>query len=607
MEYQNILKYLQIANSSIKFPITIVEECKDFSKDLDGVYVYFDNEDTESIKDAIIALGTPEAHHCAQLFTQIPEEAYKMILMRSGWNSFTDYFINQYGSIDAIFIYLNKDKTDKLVKEQQSIFSENTNGSADVNEALAKNTNGSADINEALAENTNGSVDVNEALAKESHKMPEMNETAKEDIADGKAKEIEDFIDSMIISREMEEEEREDNKEKERLLKEKRELHGELNSLLKTNNVHSASLNLGISARDLAKWKEKSKKFNREVSKSSRRQNTFKEKSDDKECPSSQNNSPPKPVSKQKEITKEQKITTESKKVNVEKELFSKEDVTSTLFSKEVSEAQNDEEDSNANLEVPHLIGHLTELIVNSKEDLKNNLKNTQIELQEKFKEDFKKEFNEDLKESFDKFQENLGKSLKDQSIIDKTQLAEIRDDFTVTKEHLEGTKKLLENISNSDHSKKVIELLQQISEMNDMISKDQLDTKEELVILIKKLNDAVADFSKDTNEKLAINSDVLTELKDLKGTLEDFSKDTNEKLAINSDVLTELKDLKGTLEDFSKDTNEKLAINTDSILETKNEIQLMKENCQEIISSLKNLQEKFSSAFYEEDDDEFE
>ena len=68
MEYQNILKYLQIANKPIEFPITIVEKCKDFSKELSGVYVYFDNEDIENIKDAIIALGTLEAHHCAQLF-----------------------------------------------------------------------------------------------------------------------------------------------------------------------------------------------------------------------------------------------------------------------------------------------------------------------------------------------------------------------------------------------------------------------------------------------------------------------------------------------------------------------------------------------------------
>ena len=51
MEYQNILKYLQIANKPIEFPITIVEKCKDFSKELSGVYVYFDNEDIENIKD----------------------------------------------------------------------------------------------------------------------------------------------------------------------------------------------------------------------------------------------------------------------------------------------------------------------------------------------------------------------------------------------------------------------------------------------------------------------------------------------------------------------------------------------------------------------------
>ena len=581
MEYQNILKYLQIANKPIEFPITIVEKCKDFSKELSGVYVYFDNEDIENIKDAIIALGTPEAHHCAQLFTQIPGEAYKMILMRSGWSSFTDYFINQYGSVSNIFVYLNKGKTDQLVKEQQSIFSDDVNGGID------------ADHSSEVGDNHNSGADdhseVDEALAKQA---------TNEEVADNKAKEIEDFIDSMIISREIEEEEKEEKEEKKRLVQKKRELHSELNSLLKTNNVNNDSLNLGISARDLAKWKEKSKKFSSEVDKSSPRKNTFKEKSDDKEYPSSQNNSPPKPISEQKESTEEQKIATENQEVNAGQELFSKDpttnlfskDPTTNLFSKEMDEEElNDEdvEDATAgvnggiadDLKVPHLIGHLTELMANSEEDLKKDLKDTQKELQEKFKEDFKKEFNEDLEESFNRFQENLGRSLKNQSIVDKTQLTEIHEDFSITKEHLEDTKRLLENIVDNNNSEKVTELLQQISEVSNTISKDQLDTKEELTILIKKVEGALAEFSKDTSEKLTINSDVLAEIKDVKGTL------------------AELKD----------NLSDKFKVNTDSVLETKNEIQLMRESCKEIISSLNNLQEKFSNAFYEEDDDEFE
>ena len=600
MEYQNILKYLQIANKPIEFPITIVEKCKDFSKELSGVYVYFDNEDIENIKDAIIALGTLEAHHCAQLFTQIPEEAYKMILMRSGWSSFTDYFINQYGSVSNIFVYLNKGKTDQLVKEQQSIFSDDVNGGIDADHSseVGDNHNSGADdhseVDEALAQELNEMPEVDEALAQELNEVPEVDEAlakqaTNEEVADNKAKEIEDFIDSMIISREIEEEEKEEKEEKKRLVQKKRELHSELNSLLKTNNVNNDSLNLGISARDLAKWKEKSKKFSSEVDKSSPRKNTFKEKSDDKEYPSSQNNSPPKPISEQKESTEEQKIATENQEVNAGQELFSK-DPTTNLFSKEMDEEElNDEdvEDATAgvnggiadDLKVPHLIGHLTELMANSEEDLKKDLKDTQKELQEKFKEDFKKEFNEDLEESFNRFQENLGRSLKNQSIVDKTQLTEIHEDFSITKEHLEDTKRLLENIVDNNNSEKVTELLQQISEVSNTISKDQLDTKEELTILIKKVEGALAEFSKDTSEKFTINSDVLAEIKDVKGTL------------------AELKD----------NLSDKFKVNTDSVLETKNEIQLMRESCKEIISSLNNLQEKFSNAFYEEDDDEFE
>jgi len=600
LEYQNILKYLQIANKPIEFPITIVEKCKDFSKELSGVYVYFDNEDIENIKDAIIALGTLEAHHCAQLFTQIPEEAYKMILMRSGWSSFTDYFINQYGSVSNIFVYLNKGKTDQLVKEQQSIFSDDVNGGTDADHSseVGDNHNSGADdhseADEALAQELNEMPEVDEALAEELNEVPEVDEAlakqaTNEEVADNKAKEIEDFIDSMIISREIEEEEKEEKEEKKRLVQKKRELHSELNSLLKTNNVNNDSLNLGISARDLAKWKEKSKKFSSEVDKSSPRKNTFKEKSDDKEYPSSQNNSPPKPISEQKESTEEQKIATENQEVNAGQELFSK-DPTTNLFSKEMDEEElNDEdvEDATAgvnggiadDLKVPHLIGHLTELMANSEEDLKKDLKDTQKELQEKFKEDFKKEFNEDLEESFNRFQENLGRSLKNQSIVDKTQLTEIHEDFAITKEHLEDTKRLLENIVDNNNSEKVTELLQQISEVSNTISKDQLDTKEELTILIKKVEGALAEFSKDTSEKLTINSDVLAEIKDVKGTL------------------AELKD----------NLSDKFKVNTDSVLETKNEIQLMRESCKEIISSLNNLQEKFNNAFYEEDDDEFE
>ena len=632
MEYQNILKYLQIANKPIEFPITIVEKCKDFSKELSGVYVYFDNEDIENIKDAIIALGTPEAHHCAQLFTQIPEEAYKMILMRSGWSSFTDYFINQYGSISNIFVYLNKGKTDQLVKEQQSIFSDDVNNGITADHSSDVDDNSEA--GEALTQELNEMPEVGEALTEELNEMPEAGEalakqSTNEEVADNKAKEIEDFIDSMIISREIEEEEKEEKEEKKRLVQKKRELHSELNSLLKINNVNSASLNLGISARDLAKWKEKSKKFSSEVDKSSPRKNTFKEKSDDKEYPSSQNNSPPKPISEQKESTEEQKIATENQEVSAGQELFSK-DPTTNLFSKEMDEEElNDEdvEDATAgvngevvedaaadvsggiadDLKVPHLIGHLTELMANSEEDLKKDLKDTQKELQEKFKEDFKKEFNEDLEESFNRFQENLERSLKNQSIVDKTQLTEIHEDFAITKEHLEDTKRLLENIVDNNNSEKVTELLQQISEVSNTISKDQLDTKEELTILIKKVEGALAEFSKDTNEKLAINSDVLAEIKNVKGALAEFSKDTNEKLTINSDVLAEIKDVKGALAELKDNLSDKFKVNTDSVLETKNEIQLMRESCKEIISSLNNLQEKFSNAFYEEDDDEFE
>ena len=121
LEYQEILEYLQITNKQLEIPITIVEDCADFSQDLAGVYVYFENEDKFNIMDKIVALGTIEATHCSQLFEQAPVEAYKILLKRSGWNSFTEYFINKFGSINEIFVYLNKGNTDALAQEQQDL------------------------------------------------------------------------------------------------------------------------------------------------------------------------------------------------------------------------------------------------------------------------------------------------------------------------------------------------------------------------------------------------------------------------------------------------------------------------------------------------------
>ena len=84
LEYQEILEYLQITNKQLEIPITVVEDCADFSQDLAGVYVYFENEDKFNIMDKIVALGTIEATHCSQLIEQAPVEAYKILLKRSG-------------------------------------------------------------------------------------------------------------------------------------------------------------------------------------------------------------------------------------------------------------------------------------------------------------------------------------------------------------------------------------------------------------------------------------------------------------------------------------------------------------------------------------------
>ena len=470
MKYQSILKYLQITNKPVDFPITIVEECGEFSKVLNGAYVYFDNEDANNVFDSIMDLGTTEAHHCAQLFTQTPENAYRMILMRSGWNSFTDYFINQYGSVDAIFVHLNKGETDSLVKEQQNIFSNSRDAGNDDCNGCGDNydNDDSCENEEALAQEESVSTLDHEELNVDLNVEPNAENT--------KMEELKDFIDSMIVERSIQEEEQESTKEQERIIQKKKELHGELNYLLKANSIHSTSLNLGVSARDLAKWKEKNEKFRKEVNKVHPRQSTSKEKPDNEEYPSGQNNSPPELYNeqkefynKQKEITEEQKVTEKKSEVEEkteenftrESELFSQEDV----FSRE-----------SANLEIPRLIGNLTELVTTSEENLKKavaedfksvaenfkevteEFKDTQLELQKEFLEElkdtqleFKGDFKSDLQKGFNRFQENLEEKFN-----------RFQQDSSVAKDILKSNQTLLEKLTNSHSSEKLTELLQQ-------------------------------------------------------------------------------------------------------------------------------------------------
>ena len=330
LEYQEILEYLQIANKQLEIPITVVEDCADFSQDLAGVYVYFENEDKFNIMDKIVALGTIEATHCSQLFEQAPVEAYKILLKRSGWNSFTEYFINKFGSINEIFAYLNKGNTDALAHEQQDFFTgaqEEDLTEDDVN-TVAQNTTieSSEDDNTTLAQETSeGDSEGNITLTKETSEGDSEGDTTLAQES-SKAKEIEDFIASMILARELEEEEEEKNREKEKISKRKKELHNELNSLLKSNNSADFTFNYGISARDLAKWKEKQENFKKKNSPAHSQKNfetpnkKEEDNNDEGSCPCKKdNNAPPgnpNQNTKPEEGEKEQTSTEESEVIS---------------------------------------------------------------------------------------------------------------------------------------------------------------------------------------------------------------------------------------------------------------------------------------------------
>ena len=213
LEYQEILEYLQITNKQLEIPITVVEDCADFSQDLAGVYVYFENEDKFNIMDKIVALGTIEAAHCSQLFEQAPVEAYKILLKRSGWNSFTEYLINKFGSINEIFVYLNKGNTDALAQEQQDFFTgtqeeDLTEEDTTVVAQDATIESSENDDTTLVQETSEGSSKSDTTLTQETSESDSEGDTTLAQES-SKAKEIEDFIDSMILARELEEEEEE--------------------------------------------------------------------------------------------------------------------------------------------------------------------------------------------------------------------------------------------------------------------------------------------------------------------------------------------------------------------------------------------------------------
>lgn len=617
LEYQEILEYLQIANKQLEIPITVVEDCADFSQDLAGVYVYFENEDKFNIMDKIVALGTIEAIHCSQLFEQAPVEAYKILLKRSGWNSFTEYFINKFGSINEIFAYLNKGNTDALAHEQQDFFTgaqEEDLTEDDVNTVAQDATiESSEDDNTTLAQETSeGDSEGNITLTKETSEGDSEGDTTLAQES-SKAKEIEDFIDSMILARELEEEEEEKNREKEKISKRKKELHNELNSLLKSNNSADFTFNYGISARDLAKWKEKQENFKKENSPAHSQKNfetpnkKEEDNNDEGSCPCKKdNNAPPgnpnqntKPEEGEKEqtSTEESEVISESNNSEIigrGEELRSTENEISSKDPTVEEVPQKEEEDK---LEVPHLIGNLIELIADTKTSMaeyKTSLEDTIEESKTSLSEeiiDAKDSLEDTIRESKVSIEKTVN-FLENTLTESKTLLdEEIRNGKTEIVDALAQSHSSIENIE--EMTQKNHELLESLT--------DKMDSQD-LANVTKNVLEVCTTVSVEQRDN---NANLQEKVEELNTTLAEFQKEINSKLTINSEIHTEIKQFNEALTEFKNELSGKLETNTEQIIDTKSCIQTLSENCKEIVTMIEGLQEKFGSVFYQEDDDD--
>lgn len=618
LEYQEILEYLQIANKQLEIPITVVEDCADFSQDLAGVYVYFENEDKFNIMDKIVALGTIEATHCSQLFEQAPVEAYKILLKRSGWNSFTEYFINKFGSINEIFVYLNKSNTDALAQEQQDFFT----GAQE--EDLTED-----DVTTVAQDATiESSEDDDTTLTKETSEGDSEGDTTLAQKS-SKAKEIEDFIDSMILARELEEEEEEKNREKEKISKRKKELHNELNSLLKSNNSADFTFNYGISARDLAKWKEKQENFKKENSPAHSQKNfetpnkKEEDNNDEGSCPCKKdNNAPPgnpnqntKPEEGEKEqtSTEESEVISESNNSEIigrGEELCSEsnnseiidrgEELRSTeneISSKDPTVEEVPQKEEEDKLEVPHLIGNLIELIADTKTSMaeyKTSLEDTIEESKTSLSEeiiDAKDSLEDTIRESKVSIEKTVN-FLENTLTESKTLLdEEIRNGKTEIVDALAQSHSSIENIE--EMTQKNHELLESLTDKMDF---------QDLANVTKNVLEVCTTVSEEQRDN---NANLQEKVEELNTTLAEFQKEINSKLTINSEIHTEIKQFNEALTEFKNELSGKLETNTEQIIDTKSCIQTLSENCKEIVTMIEGLQEKFGSVFYQEDDDD--
>lgn len=120
----NPLDYLKITNKDPGDSVVIIESCRDFNPVMSNVAVYYDKDDSVNIANAILEPKTITSRHCCDLFKKKPISALRVVLKQHGKKSFTEYFIEKYGSVEAIFEYLNKKEIDRQSAYQNRNYGE---------------------------------------------------------------------------------------------------------------------------------------------------------------------------------------------------------------------------------------------------------------------------------------------------------------------------------------------------------------------------------------------------------------------------------------------------------------------------------------------------
>lgn len=479
-----VLDYLQITNDSVEIPITVVEDCAEIQPQLKNTIIYFEQAEMEEIREAIYNLGTPNAEHCSMLFMQDPKSAYKILLKREGWDSFTEYFINKYGDLNGLFEFLNKSAADDFITNQQLNFSEKPEEESEEENTL---TQESSEEPTLTPENQEESTLTTES----SEEKPLAEESSITSV-------VEDMIDELILKKESERIQKEDQKEQEKLNSTKQELKGELMGLIKTANPKGSPFNISINAKDLAKWKTKKEKA--ELNATKAESNTT----------STENNS-------------EENNSTEDDSSDMDSQCNGPPDIQTSIENFVDDSEESQKEDKISKEDFSFLIGNLKELVTTVSEsnakEINKNIQSAEQNLSESGK-SIEQNFSEALRLYEDrndsKWENLLGKldSLEDltkqnvkiiNTLADRNDEESLTQDISQIKESLNTSLEESRDTAaeNKDSLTKLGEMLESISNKIENSTEQTLTNREHLQNLADKF-ETITEAVKDLSDKFA-------------------------------------------------------------------------------------------------------